>query len=510
MRELASRLKKEGRHHDEVIKHCGYLLGQAERAGRFLSEISPDKEVGLALFSEEARLSFQQITLLAEEYVQKKPRDIIGLCWRGQLAYWARDKDLAFEYAERIWDETNSASAEMIQRGTTFFALKGEDNENGFWTEWGWQDFIFLFSNLGRVQAAWIDRVQPLAWAIVRRAFLRGNWDTSLLCSMMALKETCHELEPEYAPIECWCWLAQHWFHSEGSIDGSIEDCYRFWNLAFESLKDTTDPALAHNVIVAVLLGRLLDQDCYTAPISIQRVLEALNALHRRHPTMPNKERAALEMVSFLDQTLKLEHLTATAADRLAIKTALERLKMPTQPLGNIGPQLLDGMEGNLKSSLGEALWAKLSEAAKSEFKHGEFHYQFASTMEGEKGDFRSFVMAYSRGLLAEIQESLRGPHTRNTLLKREFRDQFGVEEHPEWGDILRYMDKIIQNAATALGKRSGSRSQDKSPRESARVNRIHESSEGRCRPHQEADRSGAGSRPARPSLQQGIHQERR
>lgn len=448
VRELASRLGQEGGCLDEVIKHCGSVLVDIRHCGLSPAEIQDPYEL------EWARVTLQQMFLLAEEYVCRKPSDIIGLCWRGELARRERDEELALEYADRIWVATSSASAKTIQRVTTFFALTGQ--MAGVWDDWGWRGLSSYSLPLGEIKGTWIDRSQPLAWAIVRRGFQQGTWDTSLLCSMDALREDGCWPESGDAPVQCWAWLAPH------SINQLyfLELYYSYWTLAFESLQDTTDPTLAHNVIVAVLLGRLLNQVSANGLPPIQRVLMALNALHRRYPSMPEKERAALEMVNYVYRKLKpdhltataADHLTATAADRLAIETALERLKIPTQSQDEIGPHLQDGVEGNLKSRLGEALWAKLSEAAKSEFTHGEFYYQFASAMEGEKGDFRSFVMAYSGGLLAEIQESLRGSLTRNSSLRREFRDQFGGEEHPEWGELIRYMDNIDKNAATPLG----------------------------------------------------------
>ena len=79
-----------------------------------------------------------------------------------------------------------------------------------------------------------------------------------------------------------------------------------------------------------------------------------------------------------------------------------------------------------------------------------------ACSQEGEGGDFNSVVMSFSRGLLAEIHESLRGPLTRQPTLRGEFRDQFGPiggNENPEWGDILRYIDNLQANANSSLAR---------------------------------------------------------
>ena len=95
VRELASRLGKTGRCHDEVIKHCGDLLA--------CLYYDNDEAAAGTLFLE-------QMTLLADEYIRIKPSDIIGRCWRGELACWAGDEDLALEYAQRVWDQARSGS----------------------------------------------------------------------------------------------------------------------------------------------------------------------------------------------------------------------------------------------------------------------------------------------------------------------------------------------------------------------------------------------------------------
>jgi len=446
VRELTSRLGETGRCHDEVIKHCGDLL----------AVLYHDDDEAAA-----GRLFLEQMTLLADEYYRLKPWDILGSCWRGELACWAGDEDLALEYAQRVWDQARSGSSGTVHRVTTFFALTGSSAPD--WNRWKWDRLPSPSSHLGELNGAWIDRHQPLAWALVRRAFQQGTWDTSLLCSMMALRDNGFYCpKPDDAPAPCWSWLAEHgkktWISSE--------TYYAYWNHAFQSLTTATDPALAHNVTVATLGGRLFNKDQNNISASIPQILQSLYDLHRRHP-MPEKERAVLEFVSYVSREKKPKHLAA--ADRLAIDTAMVRLKNlshlavscgSTEPntsesdLDRFYPLVLHNAELNLKSLLGEALWARLSQTAKREFKHGEFHYIIACSQEGEGGDFNSVVMSFSRGLLAEIHESLKGPLTRRHTPRGEFRDQFGPiggNENPEWGDILRYMDNFQANANPSL-----------------------------------------------------------
>ena len=424
VRELANRLGEDGRYHDEVIKHCGHVLVDLYH--------DDDKDAA-------GRLFLEQMTLLADAYTCGNPADIIGTCWRGELARWAGDEDLALECAREVWVRAIFASAGTIQRVTAFFALTG--GSACIWDRGMWDSLPSAGSHLGELADTWIDRDQPLAWAIVRRAFQRDAWDTSLLCSMMALRDNGYWPESGDAPAACWSWLAEH---VQGTRFGS-ESYYMYRNDAFESLVEATDPALAHNVIVATLAGLVFKKHQGYISASIQRVLEALRGLHRRHP-MPEKERAALDTVSYFLRTVKLEHLTA--ADRLAIEASVPRLEAlrqqdaassttepnaPQSPLERAGPPHLAHAEACVRSLLGEALWARLSRTARDKFKEGELLYWAVSEADGERGDFDGFVMPYSRGLLAEIQESIRGPLVKDPSLRKEFRDQFGGKDDPEW-----------------------------------------------------------------------------
>jgi hypothetical protein len=107
-----------------------------------------------------------------------------------------------------------------------------------------------------------------------------------------------------------------------------------------------------------------------------------------------------------------------------------------------------------LVSLLGESLWARLSQTARDQFKYGEFHYIVASKLEGEGGDFNSFVLCYSRGLLSEIHESLFGPLRKDYSLKGEYMSLFGETDHPEWPQLVRFICDLEKHADLKLVKR--------------------------------------------------------
>ncbi len=447
VRELVSRLGEEGRADPVVIMHCGHVLSDLLHAD--------DEEAA-------ADLVLDQLTLLAEEYVERHPSDIVALCWRGELALWSRNHDLALEIAQRVWTVAADATAWAVNRVISFFALIRQTAQH--WGRPNWDQAHFpWYVQLGEIKARWIDRDQPLAWAIVQNAFQRGTWNTSLLCSMLVLRDSGYwPSKPNNVPVECWAWLAEQ---AEGTSNDD-ELYYMCWSDAFAGLGQATSPALAHNVIVATLAGLLFRRNNGEIEASIQSVLEAFEKLHRDH-SMLEKERLALELMSSVYSEIRPERLTA--GDRLAIVTSLGRLRSVKEssaatppllpnaldsPRDRIDPALLKQSESYVRGTLlSETVWAKLTTTGRHNFAIGEFHYIIGSKLEVEVEHFNIFAHCYSNGLLGEIQESIRGPLAKDRSLEVQFRDQFGGKEKPEWSEILRFVDDLRNNGRTQLVK---------------------------------------------------------
>ncbi len=442
VRLLVSRLGTECVSDEVVIRHCGHVLAELLHAD--------DDEAA-------SRLVLGQVTLLAEEFVGRHPWDVLGLCWRGELACWAWDEELAEDYANRVWDRTVKLTAKEVSKVTSFFTLTTDWSEA--WSSWGWDCFDSPRSHLGEIKLTRIGLERPLALAVVRSAFQRGVWDTSLLSSTLELQDNFYILEPDDLPVECWVWMAENIEHSRHGN----EFYYTYWYAAFKSLASDTDPRLAHNILVVLLAGLLFNKcERYETP-SIQQVLSNLTDIYRANSTT-HKKQAALDMVRYVYVKMNPDYLTA--ADRLAITKAIEDASRPptgvslveSSPKGStseqIDPSLLNQAEVYLKTQISETTWARLTPKAKNEFKHGEFLYIMATKLEGEGGNFDSFVLHYSKGLLAEIQESLRAPLLKDQSLKGPFLAVFGDQERPEWPQLLRFISDLENVAGTALGKR--------------------------------------------------------
>jgi hypothetical protein len=454
--ELLTRMGDDARSTDEIIKNCGHIL----------CHLCHHEDEYAA-----ARLLLHQAILLADDYVRSKPRDIMGDCWRGEVACWEGNYNLAKEYAEKIWTKTASTHS-LVNSVTWFFALTtptGDVFSQGIWKHFGY------ITHLGELKDTWIDREQTFALAIVRAAFKQGTFDTSLLLATFALRHNGYSPDPDDAPAECWVWMAEQ-------IEGSLSDTqlyhidtqlyYEYWCNAFYMLSPETNPNVAHNIIVVLLTGLLYNKirNCECEPPSIQRVLDALIELHRSD-SFPQNYRAALETIEFYE-VLHRYHLTATdhltAGDKLAITKSLEHLKRLRQcdsksarthsDKGDYSKnRFIETMwteaESNVRKAIGEGVWARLEETAREEFKKGEFAYMVAETLEGEGGNFNAFVSCYSNGLLFEIQQSLRGPIVRDRSLRAEYSSIFGDNKPPEWGGVMQFIENLEKHADTRFVK---------------------------------------------------------
>jgi hypothetical protein len=361
------------------------------------------------------------------------------------------------DFAQEVWERSARSQEKTLTALTSFFGLTTHLAVE--WSRWGWDRLGYVSSHLGEIEGMWIDREEPLATAIVRRAFNQGTWDTSLLCSTLALQDGWFIQKPHDLQVECWVWKAEHVEYSQFGN----ENYYQNWCNAFEVLNEETDLRLTHNIIVALLAGRLFNKITECEPPSIKELLDKLENIHTKG-SQPHKARAALEMIRYVSQGQKPGHLTA--ADRLAISKSIKVLEIITEvgsvtdgppseasePSGaTINPILLDQAEMHLESLLGKVTWERLSRKAKDHFKHGEFFYTIASIIEGEGGDFGSFVRSFSHGLLAEIQDSIKGPLAKDRSLKAEFWKLLGGTKHPEWGEILRFLADLEKNDGSKL-----------------------------------------------------------
>ncbi|MFI5387764.1 MAG: hypothetical protein ACHQ50_16775, partial [Fimbriimonadales bacterium] len=317
------------------------------------------------------------------------------------------------------------------------------------WDDLDWARLGEPWPHFGGLKAKWTDREEGLAHALLRRAIRLGSWDTSLLRAVFLLQDRLFLLQHDLLPTECWVWVAEHVGSHRVERCGGEEFYYWSWRNAFDSLAEDENPVLERNCIAVLLAGRLFNRAMGDNSPSIQRLLERLKALDRDEPTKQST-RLALAMLKYGHEEIDLDHLTA--ADRLAVDKAINELKQnePTQsivgtaaPSGSAVPmieELLERAATGLRSSLGETTWARLSQQARDHFKQGELHYTIATAQPGEGGDFKSFVLRFSDGLLQEIQSSLMEPVKKDSALKGKFRELLRADD-PEWPDILSFLE---------------------------------------------------------------------
>lgn len=413
--EFVTRIQEGGKDSDEVVKNCGHLIA------RFFS--GDDKEAG-------TRLIQDQLILLADDYVQDNPYDLIGLCWRGQLACWNDDDDdVAMEHAKMVWQRSIESRANTLANVISFFAKSREMS----WEELSDSSDNFLDSRLGDLKASWIDREEPLVAAIIRRSSMRGTWDTSLLCSALPLPDCTIDLSSDCLSTECWVWMAEHSHQLRlGVLRGEIY--FDNWSHAFDTLSAGTDPKLAHNIVVILLTGQLLGMNGTIRLPSIQRLLDELKNIHR-NGSLPNEKTNTLKAIQDIFEKMSPDQLNA--ADRMAIVKSITGLERTTK--SESFTQKSERAETILKTTIGELIWSKLSSKARDLFTSGELQFIIESEKVGEQGNFKSFVMNFSHGLLHEILESIGGPLQRDKTLKEEHIRMFG--ETTEWNDLINFID---------------------------------------------------------------------
>ena len=442
VRELVSRLDDVGCSDDLMIQHCGHVLAELLHAN--------DEKAA-------AQLVLTQVTLLAEEYVDRYPEDVLGLCWLGELSCWSFDEAMAEDFAWQIMQRTAGLTLKDANKVVSFFALTTDWADS--WLNFGWNCLESPRSHLGQIKSRRGDVERPLAIAVLRDIIGQGVWDTALLRSAFMLRENFYRFDPDDMPLECWVWMAENSEHSQDR-----DDCYYYYlQLAYHALARDTDPSLTHNVLVALLAGLLFNTCDHQEDPTIQQLLTGLTVTHRSENTA-HRRQAALEGAHYIYETFNPSYLTA--ADRLAITKAIEmevqgrtgvvsvESSLEGDSIEGVGPALLDQSEIYLKSQIGEAHWAKLSREAQNEFKLGEFLYIMATHVEGEGGNFDSFVFHYSKGLLAEIQESLLAPLHADKSLKHEYYTVFGQHEPPEWPQLLRLLDDLGRLTGTPYVRR--------------------------------------------------------
>ncbi len=438
-------LTQEGLEDEDVIRQCGHVIAKLLHADDELATVT---------------LVFEQVTLIADAYLIEKPRDVLALCWRGEIACWAGDQRLIEEYTRRVWERIEGLSPAEIVKVTTFFALT--TNLARAWQDWGWERLNFPSLHLGMVELPSGKYKRPLALAIVRRTIQTGRWDTSLLCSILELRDFIYLLDAEDLPPECWVWMAEN---IGRFLEGDVY-YYLYWINAFRAMGSDIDPRMSHNILVSVLVGLLFNkiQDWETP--SLKEILDALTNRFMSDST-GHKKKATVEVIRLVYSENPLDHLTA--ADRLAIRKWLatnsfeqSAVEVATPALSvpltwQDYPLLLKPFEVELKTRISEGLWAKCLPVAREKFKEGELRYTVAKEFVGDGGDYKPYVMHYSNGLLEHIQASIKGPLALEPGLKTEFRSIFGQTDHPdhpEWSELINFAKNFEQVAGKPYGKR--------------------------------------------------------
>lgn len=351
LHELLKAIGVRGRRVSPVVILCGRELG-------ILFPAEADTQSGT--------YAFRQARLLIEHRRAASPDDVEAVAWLAELSLRAEDTEAGAALARRLWELTESHNPTSLARIVQFSLSHQWDYSEPRFDGRSWDA-----GRLGRLESGWYDRDEPLAYALLRRAFGEDRWNADLVQTVFELR--CnglgeqHELDDDLMPSAGWVWAA----HTDGRAGYHY---YRAWNHAFAAAvarheRDTTILAVPH-LIVGALRGR-----CDPA---YQEWLGALLS----HATTPGERRAAAQVVAGLANVAgNLPPPARLTLARLAneFATEMEPVENSAAEASALIAGLADvaGQEEQARTHLGDRLWERLSDQTRCHVRQtlGVFHY---------------------------------------------------------------------------------------------------------------------------------------
>jgi hypothetical protein len=459
VRELLTRLGQTGRQLPQVVKACG----------RTLARLFPDENG-----DPEGSFVFRQDLCRVQDYIDQHPNDILALCWRGELACWDGDEQLAEEIALQVWEDTQDASPAVNASLLWFFALTHE--RSYFWESLRWRHPASpgMGGHFGGVRGDWYDREEDLALAVIRRAVGQGSWDRGFLEAVARLQPDSDYLLPtDLLPAECWVWLAEN---SAAFRVDSLYPYYLSWHAAFDASAGEPSSDTSFLSSIVVLAGCVLGSSTSYVRTPLKSVLERLESLVA-HPQHGQPAWCALGAAHDLLSQLPMRQLTS--ADRLALNTVWRRVETSLkeadhrlvseetvdaaeQILRVNYPSLRDQAESEMRKHLGERLWNALGKKTQDYLWRGRAQYDQELELDRDRADFGPAILLFSNALLNEVVLRFWMPVSKSPSSKKDAREAYSkmkCQPHdPEWGDFVRLFDALKNGEWSSIKNHAQSR----------------------------------------------------
>lgn len=370
----------KGRGLPQVIRLCG-----RELALLFPDEVDPRA----------GTYKFRQARYLIEGFFTSSPNDVEAVAWLAELSLRAGDQDTAAIFAKRLWSLSErcppSDLARLIQ-----FSLSHD---------WDYREPIFDGTNenqglLGRLKSEWFDRDEPLAHAMLRRAFSGDKWNADLVQTVVELCVgwSAENLSDDIMPADGWVWAA----HSFGQAGMGYHSA---WERAYSAARAQDDGAgviLAVPFLIALALRRRTDP----------RYVKWLEALLSSANT-PGLRRSAANVVAGV--ALFKDYLPISAkvlVERLSREFAAE-MQTPSEEVIQEAHTLSEGLldvdaqEPQALHYLGKGVWEHLSSRTRGMILEAIGVYRSFQQKPGEGGEYGLVFIQLANVIVYEVDVQL-------------------------------------------------------------------------------------------------------
>ncbi|MCI0681813.1 MAG: hypothetical protein L0Y71_06890 [Gemmataceae bacterium] len=371
----------KGRQLPQVIRLCGRELGLL-----FPDEIDPRA----------GTYKFRQARYLLEDRLASSPHDVEAVAWLAELNLRAGDVDAAAALARRLWLLSEGCEPSDVARLVQFSLAHDWD-----YSEPSFDGTDSAAGLLGRLEGEWFDREEPLAHAMLRRAFAGDRWNADLVQTVVELRVgwSGEDLADDIMPASGWVWAA----HSFGQAGQSY---YRAWEKA---LAAATTRGEREIVVLAVpfLIAGALRRRC------IPNYGEWLDALSR-HATTPSLRRAVAKVLAGLKNVVEglLPAPARVTLVNLKREFAVEMASTPTEDSDEVIVVLkfLDVVDQQVpaaRNSIGDGTWDRLSENTRHNVCEALGLYHAYQHVPGDRRNYGTAIVALSNAILSEVDLQL-------------------------------------------------------------------------------------------------------
>lgn len=416
-----------GRGTPEVIRLCG----------RELSVLFPDEVAeGVGTYA------FRQARLLIGDRLSANPNDVETLSWHAALALRAGDELDGRETAGRLWGATVECDPTTLARVVQFSLCH----------DWDYSEPSFNGTDrdaglLGGLEGDWYDRHEPLAHALIRRAFAQGHWHADLV---QTVRELCcgwegHDLGADVMPASGWVWAA----HEEGPAGNNY---YRAWERALEAARLRGESGVAVLAVSRLVVGGMLRR-------CAANYAEWLGQL-QESATTPGTRRAAARVVAALRNVEALpahvERLPTPVRallESLAIEFADELAGIPADDLGEVrdlaeGLLDVDRQAVRAVEYLGERVWDRLAAHTRELVLQTIGVYRSFWESRGDRRDFGPVFVQLANAVVHEVEEQF------SLALELEGRRYFEYAERHKSPGALSYILRLLVHGSNPAARR--------------------------------------------------------